>query len=85
MGRPIKNLNVIVLEPLLCLLGGVFWIIVLLENLFILRKVQTVRATCKLRGDGDSKESEQSIKTKYNSKKLEKQGGSSNNEIKSVY
>ena len=42
----------------------------------------SVRATCKLRGDGDSKESEQSIKTKYNSKKLEKQGGSSNNEIK---
>ena len=34
-----------------------------------------VRATCKLRGDGDSKESEQSIKTKYNSKKLAKQGG----------
>ena len=44
-----------------------------------------VRATCKIRGDGDSKESEQSIKTKYNSKKLEKQVGSSNNEIKSVY
>ena len=44
--------------------------------------IAVVRATCKLRGDGDSKESEQSIKTKYNSKKLAKQGGSSNNEIK---
>ena len=39
LGRPIKNLNVIVLEPPLCLLGDVFWIIVLLENLFTLRKV----------------------------------------------
>ena len=46
------------------------------------RGLSSVRATCKVRGDRDSKESEQSIKTKYNSKKLDKQGGSSNNEIK---
>ena len=44
-----------------------------------------VRATCNLRGDGDSKESGESIKTNKVARAIKKQGGSSNNEIKSVY
>ena len=45
-------------------------------------EVMFVRATCKLRGERDSKESGESIKTNKGSKASKKQGGSSNNEIK---
>ncbi|KAK6297365.1 hypothetical protein J4Q44_G00319480 [Coregonus suidteri] len=31
LARPLQNLNVLLLEPLLCCLGRVFWIIVMLE------------------------------------------------------
>ncbi len=31
LARPLQNLNVLILEPLLCCLGRVFWVIVLLE------------------------------------------------------
>ncbi len=32
LARPLQDLNVLLLEPLLCCLGCVFWVIVMLEN-----------------------------------------------------
>ena len=44
LGRPFKYLNVVVLKPLLCLVGGVFGVIVLLKDPLILWYVQLFKA-----------------------------------------
>ena len=44
LGRPSKDLNAIVFKLLCCLLGGVFWVIVLLEYPLPLIHLQLLKA-----------------------------------------
>src|ERR1700733_7963648 len=44
LGRPGKHLDAIVFKPLCCLLGGVFWVIILLEYPLPLLHLQLLKA-----------------------------------------